>query len=217
MSLLFTGLEAIRPPTPGRPVVLFYCLSIEHLAAVFVSHKGTQILPSELFFQSVSALRSFHLLTHTKEMKLQGLKQEYLQSFDFNQLKQPASYDFIWLLLPIVLYACNKSISIYLCVWFTNFLSTICWEDNHRSVEFLYYDSQAWKDCSHGSLLHQPVYWLLCLGISIGCLLCSLSYAPLKREVLVDSEVRGPTWLEMGWGWGWGGEGESWLLWLPAD
>lgn len=74
----------------------------------------------------------------------------------------------------------------------------IYWSLSHRSIELPYFYSQAWKDSSHGPLLHRCVCWLPCLSISIGCLLCSLSSGPLTIRVLVDSKVRGPTWLPGG-------------------
>lgn len=73
-------------------------------------------------------------------------------------------------------------------------------DDEHESIELPHFYRRAWKD-PH---LHRPVYRLPCWGISIGCLLCALSYAPLMREVLVGSKVRGlgqgggATWLEVG-------------------
>lgn len=70
------------------------------------------------------------------------------------------------------------------------------WGVSHRSIELPYLYSQTWNDCSHGPLLQRSVYSLPNLSISIGCLLWSLSSGPLRRWVLVDSKVRGPTRLQ---------------------
>lgn len=200
--------------------MLSYRLSLEHQAAFFFFFSCTKEL--QFFLHLICSLCGYtvwitvHIqvtLSITKEIQASCVS----DSFD--------------LLKNIVICGLTAIVCVCLCCIFFSWMSTaktylhifphriflnvllqsfiappVHWGVSHRSIELPYFYSQAWKDCSHGLLL----CWLPCLSISIGCLVCSLSSGPLRRRVLVDSKVRGPTWLG-------GGGGLSWLLWLPAD